>query len=219
VSDSSTVTLNSEDGSADAGAPKVDLSSGTVTAASEGEIFEYSVKFINGVPVATDGNVTISGFDTKVDRLVIKSDSLPAGFGKSNLLDTAGVDVTTDTDGSTRIDFGANADGSSSYLILSGVSDKDLTSIDLVFEVVSPTVVGTQVDIDSASITAADEAETFVYDASWDGDEIVGSDGNVTITGFSLTSDKLVILTGGGVPSGYDRSQFENNSMYSTNCC
>ena len=28
-----------------------------------GEIFEYSVKFLNGVPVAIDGNATITNFD------------------------------------------------------------------------------------------------------------------------------------------------------------
>ena len=51
------------------------------------------------------------------------------------------------------------------------------------------------IDIDSASISASADAETFVYDASWDGDEVVGSDGNVTISGFNLSSDKIVILS------------------------
>ena len=58
VSDS--VTINTSTDAADAGAPTVDLSSGTVTAADAGEIFEYSVKFLNGVPVAIDGEVTVS---------------------------------------------------------------------------------------------------------------------------------------------------------------
>ena len=212
ISDSSSVVVNAEAGDADAGAPVIDLESGTVTAAAAGEVFEYSVKFINGVPVANDGEVVINGFDVKVDKLIIKSDSLPSGYGKGSLLSTSGVDVTTDASGGTRIDFGANADGSSGSITLSDVSDTDLTTIDLVFEIVSPTVVGTQVDIDSASITATADSETFVYDASWDGDEVVGSDGDVTISGFSLSSDKLVILTGGSIPSGYDRSEFENNS-------
>ena len=212
VSDSSSVVINSVDEAADAGAPVVDLSSGTVSAAEAGEVFEYSVKFINGVPVATDGNVTIEGFDPKVDRLIIKSDSLSAGYGKTSLLSTEGVDVTTDTSGSTRIDFGQDADGSSGSITLGGVEDADLSSVDLIFEVVAPTVVGTQVDIDSASVTATADAETFVYDASWDGDEVVGSDGDVTISGFNLSSDKLVILTSGNIPNGYDKSQFENNS-------
>ena len=212
VSDSSSVTVAALDEAADAGRPVVDLSSGSVSASDAGEVFEYSVKFINGVPVATDGEVTIDGFDAKVDRLVIKSDSLPSGYGKESLLSTVGVDVTTDTSGGTRIDFGSNADGSSGYVILNGVDDADLSSIDLVFEIVSPTVVGSQVDIDSATIAASSDSETFVYDANWDGDEVVGSDGDVTITGFSLASDKLVILTSGSIPSGYDRSEFENNS-------
>ena len=169
VSDSSSVSLSAIDEAADDGRPVVDLSSGSVTAAEAGEVFEYSVKFINGIPVATDGEVTIDGFDAKVDRLVIKSDSLPSGYGKESLLNTAGVDVTTDTSGGTRIDFGTNADGNSGYIVLNGVSDSDLSSIDLIFEIVSPTVVGTQVDIDSAAVTASSDAETFVYDANWDG--------------------------------------------------
>ena len=81
VSDSSSVIINSVDEAADSGAPVVDLSSGNVSAAAAGEIFEYSVKFINGVPVATDGNVTIDGFDPKVDRLVIISVCLSSGYG------------------------------------------------------------------------------------------------------------------------------------------
>ena len=107
------------------------------------------------------------------------------------MLSTEGVDVTTDTSGSTRIDFGKNADGSSGSITLGGVEDADLSSVDLIFEVVAPTVVGTQVDIDSDSVAASADAETFVYDASWDGDEVVGSDGDVTISGFNLSSDKL----------------------------
>ena len=39
------VTINTSSDAADAGAPKVDLSSGTVAASDAGEIFEYSVKF------------------------------------------------------------------------------------------------------------------------------------------------------------------------------
>ena len=106
----------------------MDLSSGTVTAAAAGEIFEYSVEFLNGVPVATDGDVTISGFDAAVDRLVIKTESLPSGYAKSSLIsgNTAGVDVTQSiTD--TRIDFGANSAGDSGSITLSGITDSDLS--------------------------------------------------------------------------------------------
>ena len=52
----------------------------------------------------------------------------------------------------------------------------------------------TRVDIDSGASLAASSSETFVYDASWDGDEVVGSDGDVTITGFSLADDKIIVL-------------------------
>ena len=210
VSDSSSVSITTADEEADEGSPKVDLSSGTVEASSDGEVFEYSVKFANGVPVASDGDVTINNFDIATDRIVIKTESLPSGYGKSNLTETVGVDVTTGID-STRIDFGSDASGTSGSITLAGVSDSTLNTINLTFEIVAPTAVGSQVDIDSDTVAATSDAETFVYDASWDGDEVVGADGNVTITGFSLANDKLIIL-GSGIPNGYDRSQFEANT-------
>ena len=71
-------------------------------------IFEYSVKFLNGVPVAIDGNATITNFDAAIDKIVIKTETLPEGFAKSSLLSAAGVDVTTGID-STRIDFAVNS--------------------------------------------------------------------------------------------------------------
>jgi hypothetical protein len=210
VSDASLVTVTTLDEAADAGSPKVDLSSGSVASTSAGEIFEYSVKFENGVPVAIDGAVTITGFDVAIDKLVLKTESLPSGYGKTNLLSTTGVDVTTGID-ETRIDFGKDISGNSGSIIIDGLSDKDLATIDLVFEISSPSISGNRVDIDASTATASADAETFVYDASWDGDEVVGSDGNVTISGFNLTSDKIIIL-GASIPSGYDRSQFEANS-------
>ena len=210
VSDSSLVNVTTLNEAADAGSPKIDLSSGSVASTSAGEIFEYSVKFENGVPVAIDGAVTITGFDAAIDKIVLKTESLPSGYGKTNLLSTTGVDVTTGID-ETRIDFGSDVAGNSGSIVIDGFSDTTLSTIDLTFEISSPSISGTRVDIDSSSVTAANDNETFVYDASWDGDEVVGSDGNVTISGFSLASDKLIIL-GASIPSGYDRSQFETNS-------
>ena len=208
VSDS--VTINTSTDAADAGAPTVDLSSGTVTAADAGEIFEYSVKFLNGVPVAIDGEVTISGFDAAVDKIVLKTETLPAGYAKDSLLNTTGVDVTTGID-DTRIDFGASASGESGSIVLSGVADADLSSIDLTFSISSPAISGTRVDIDGAAITAAADSETFVYDAVASESNVVGSDGDVTISGFSLADDKIIVL-GSGITNGYDLSQFKANA-------
>jgi hypothetical protein len=202
------VTINTSSASADAGAPKVDLSSGTVAASDAGEIFEYSVKFLNGVPVAIDGEVTITGFDVAVDKLVIKTETLPAGYGKGNLLNTSGVDVTTGID-DTRIDFGASASGESGSIVLSGVSDADLSSVDVTFSISSPAISGARVNIDSgATLTAAADSETFVYDAVASGSNVVGSDGDVIISGFNLSDDKIIVL-GSGITNGYDLSQFK----------
>ena len=201
------VTINTSSDAADAGAPVVDLSSGNVTAADAGEIFEYSIKFLNGVPVAIDGDVNISGFDVEVDKIVLKSETLPAGYAKDNLLNTTGVDVTTGID-ETRIDFGAGASGESGSIVLAGISDTDLSSIDLTFSISSPAISGTRVDIDTDTIAASSDNETFVYDAVASGSDVVGSDGNVTISGFSLANDKIIVL-GSGITSGYDLSQFK----------
>jgi len=210
VSDSSSVVINTANEAADAGSPRIDLSSGSVTSSSAGEIFEYSVKFLNGVPVAIDGNATITNFDAAIDRIVIKTETLPAGFAKDSLLSTSGVDVTTGID-STRIDFGVNADGSSGSIVIDGVDDADLSSIDLIFSISSPAISGTRVDIDSSSVTASTDSETFVYDAVASGNDVVGSDGNVTISGFDLSTDKIIVL-GSGIASGYDLVQFESSS-------
>ena len=131
VSDSSTVVINTSDEAADAGSPVIDLSSGSVASSSAGEIFEYSVKFLNGVPVAIDGNATITNFDAAIDRIVIKTETLPAGYSKDrSYYQHLGVDVTTGID-STRIDFGVNADGNSGSIDIEGVDSADLSSIDL----------------------------------------------------------------------------------------
>ena len=212
VSDSSSVVINTFDGAADAGSPKVDLSSGTVTASDAGEIFEYSVKFLNGVPVAIDGEVTITGFDSATDRIVIKTEGLPEGYTGTSLINTNGVSVTEGIT-STRIDFGVDAGGSSGSITIDGVVDSTLGTIDLVFEVSPPAISGTRIDIETATdVTATADNETFVYNAAWDGDEVAGSDGNVTISGFSLANDKVIIL-GASIPLGYDRSQFESNTL------
>ena len=210
VSDSSSVVINTADEAADAGSPRIDLSSGSVTSSSAGEIFEYSVKFLNGVPVAIDGNATIANFDPVIDRIIIKTETLPAGYAKDSLLSTAGIDVTTGID-STRIDFGVNADGNSGSIVIEGVDDADLSSIDLTFSISSPAISGTRVDIDSLNVTATADSETFVYDALASGNDVVGSDGNVTISGFDLSTDKIIVL-GSGIANGYDLSRFESSS-------
>jgi len=212
VSDSSTVVINTADEAADAGSPVIDLSSGSVASSSAGEIFEFSVKFLNGVPVAIDGNTSITNFDAAIDRILIKTETLPAGYSKEDLLSTLGVDVTTGIN-STRIDFGVNADGNSGSIDIEGVADADLSSIDLTFSISSPAISGSRVDIDTSSVTASADAETFVYDATSSGSDVVGADGNVTISGFDLSTDKIIIL-GSGIANGYDLSRFEANESH-----
>ena len=209
VSDSSSVVIKTVDEAADAGRPVTDLSSGSVTATDAGEVFEYSVRFENGVPVAIDGDVTINGFDAATDRIVLKTEGLPSGYSKGTLLTTDGVDVAPGIS-NLLIAFGPNASGSSGSITIEGVTK--LADVDLVFSVSSPSIKGDRVDIDSgASLAASSSSETFVYDASWDGDEVVGSDGDVTITGFSLADDKIIVL-GASIPLGYESTEFSGNS-------
>jgi hypothetical protein len=211
VSDSSSVVINTSTDAADAGSPKIDLSNGSVASTSVGEIFEYSVKFLNGAPVAIDGDTTITNFDVAIDKIVIKTEALPDGYAKSSLLNSAGVDVTTGIN-STRIDFAVNSDGNSGSIQIDGIDDADLSSIDLTFSISSPAISGTRVDIDSVTVTASTDSETFVYDAVASGSDVVGSDGNVTISGFDIATDKIIVL-GSGIASGYDLSKFEASTL------
>ena len=81
----------------------------------------------------------------------------------------------------------------------------------MIFSISSPAISGTRVDIDGAAITAAADSETFVYDAVASESNVVGSDGDVTISGFSLADDKIIVL-GSGITNGYDLSQFKANA-------
>ena len=88
--DLSEVTISSEEGAADTtvtdggatDSDAVDLSSGTVEATSANDTFEYTVKFVDGSPVALDGNVTIDGFNTNYDKIIIKAELYPCRFHK-----------------------------------------------------------------------------------------------------------------------------------------
>ena len=85
-------------------------------------------------------------------------------------------------------------------ITIDGVTDDTLGTIDLIFEISSPAISGTRVDIEAGTdVTASSDNETFVYNAAWDGDEVSGSDGDVTISGFSLANDKIIIL-GASIP-------------------
>ena len=55
------------------------------------------------------------------------------------------------------------------------------------------------------------DSETFVYDAVASGNDVVGSDGNVTISGFDLSTDKIIVL-GSGIAAGYDLSRFKSSA-------
>ena len=123
--------------------------------------------------------------------MVIKTETLPEGFAKARLLSAAGVDVTTGID-STRIDFAVNSAGNSGSIVIDGVDSSDLSLIDLTFSISSPAISGTRVDIDSASVTATADDETFVYDAVASVNDVVGYDCDVTMEGFDKSSDKLL---------------------------
>ena len=87
-----------------------------------------------------------------------------------------------------------------------------MSLIDLTFSISSPAILGTRIDIDSSSVTATSESETFVYDAVASGSDVVGSDGDVTISGFSLSNDKIIVL-GSGISNGYDLSRFKSSAV------
>ena len=219
--DLSTISISAKDGAANdtsstaASSGSSDLSSGTVTATTSPEAYVYEVKFVDGSPVAIDGNVTIKGFDVANDTITLQASSIPAGFAKSSLLTAAGVDVVSSTiDNSTTIYFAPDASGTSGSITLDGVVDADLSSITI--SVLSGSVTSDGVDLSSGSnielgtddLTAQAGAENFVFDATYASSTISGSDGPITITGFDQSKDKLVILAS-DMPVGYDLADFK----------
>jgi hypothetical protein len=220
--DLSSVSISAAAGSAnDASASPVtgqeDLSEGTVTATSSAEAFVYEIKFVDGVPVAIDGDVTIKDFDAASDTLTLQAASVPSGFGKSSLLSLAssGVEIVTSTiDNKTTIYFAPDSSGTSGSITFDGIVDADLSSITL--NILSGSVDSSGSDLSSGSnielgtddLTAQSSAENFVFDASYASSTLSGSDGPLTLSGFDQANDKLVILAS-NMPVGYDLNDFK----------
>ena len=221
-SDLSTITISAADGAAnDASASPItgelDLSEGTVNASDDAEAFVCEIKFVDGVPVAIDSDVTIQGFDVDNDTLTLQAASVPSGFAKSSLLSTDGVDVVSSTiDNKTTIYFAPDSSGKSGSITLDGIVDADLSSITI--SVLSGSVDSSGTDLSSGSnielgtdnLTAQTDAENFVFDATYSSTDttISGTDGPVTITGFDQSNDKIVILAS-AMPVGYDLADFK----------
>ena len=174
--DLSTISMSALDGAANdassssAGNGSSDLSSGTVTATDAAEAYVYEVKFVDGSPVAIDGDVTIKNFDPATDTLTLQAASVPAGFAKSSLLTASNVDVVASTiDNKTTIYFGPDASGTSGSITLDGIVDADLSSITI--SVLSGSVDSGGVDLSSGSnielgtdnLTAQTESENFIF--------------------------------------------------------
>jgi hypothetical protein len=220
--DLSSISISAADGSAnDTSTSPVtgeeDLSEGTVTATSAAEAFVYEIKFVDGVPVAIDGDVTIKDFDAASDTITLQAASVPSGFGKSSLLSLAssGVEIVTSTiDNKTTIYFAPDSSGTSGSITFDGIVDADLSSITL--NILSGSVDSSGSDLSSGSnielgtddLTAQSSAENFVFDASYASSTLSGSDGPLTITGFDQANDKLVILAS-DMPVGYDLNDFK----------
>jgi hypothetical protein len=218
--DLSTVSLSAADGAANDSSVSTstggtDLSSGTVAATSSADAFVYEIKFVDGSPVAIDGEVTITGFDPVNDTLTLQASSVPSGFGKSSLLTASGVDVVSSTvDNTTTIFFAPDSSGASGSIVLDGIVDADLDTLNI--KILSGSVSSGGTDISSGSnieigtddLTAQSAAENFVFDASYASSTISGVDGPITITGFDQANDTIVILSS-AMPVGYDLDDFK----------
>ena len=218
--DLSTVSLSAADGAANDSSVSTstggtDLSSGTVAATSSADAFVYEIKFVDGSPVAIDGEVTITGFDPANDTLTLQASSVPSGFGKSSLLTASGVDVVSSTvDNTTTIFFAPDSSGASGSIVLDGIVDADLDTLNI--KILSGSVSSGGTDISSGSnieigtddLTAQSAAENFVFDASYASSTISGVDGPITITGFDQANDTIVILSS-AMPVGYDLDDFK----------
>ena len=220
--DLSEIQISAEEGEADTtvtggdtSTDAVDLSSGTVDATNGNDVFEYTIKFVDGAPVAIDGNITINDFNTNYDKLILKAESVPSGYSKTSLLSTANVDiVASNFDNTTTIFFAPDDNGSSSSITFNGINDENLSSIGI--EIQSGTVTatttidlstGTNVELGTDDVTASSDAENFIFDATYADSTFVGNDGPLTITGFDQANDRIVILAA-DTPVGYSEGQF-----------
>ena len=217
--DLSTITISAEEGSANdssASAPGgTDLESGTVAATSSADAFVYEVKFVDGSPVAIDGEVIITDFDAANDTLTLQAATAPSGFSKTSLLTAANVDITTNSiENYTLISFAPDASGSSGSIRLDGIVDADLSSLNI--NIISGAVSssgpdlsdGSNIELDTTDLTAQADAENFVFDATYADSTLTGDDGPLTITGFDQSKDKIVILAS-SLPVGYDLDDFK----------
>ena len=220
--DLSEIQISAEEGEADStvaggdtSTDAVDLSSGTVDATSGNDVYEYTIKFVDGAPVAIDGNITINDFNTSYDKLILKAESVPSGYSKTSLLSTANVDVVSSSfDNSTTIFFAPDDNGSSSSITFNGINDEDLSSIGIEIQSGSVTATttidlstGTNVELGTDDVTASSDAENFIFDATYADSTFVGNDGPLTITGFDQANDRIVILAA-DTPVGYSEGQF-----------
>ena len=220
--DLSEIQISAEEGEADAtvtggdtSTDAVDLSSGTVDATSGNDVYEYTIKFVDGAPVAIDGNITINDFNTNYDKLILKAESVPSGYSKTSLLSTANVDVVSSNfDNTTTIFFAPDDNGSSSSITFNGINDEDLSSIGIEIQSGSVTATttidlstGTNVELGTDDVTASSDAENFIFDATYADSTFVGNDGPLTITGFDQANDRIVILAA-DTPVGYSEGQF-----------
>ena len=220
--DLSEIQISAEEGEADAtvtggdtSTDAVDLSSGTVDATSGNDVYEYTIKFVDGAPVAIDGNITINNFNTSYDKLILKAESVPSGYSKTSLLSTANVDIVSSSfDNTTTIFFAPDDNGSSSSITFNGINDEDLSSIGIEIQSGSVTATttidlstGTNIELGTDDVTASSDAENFIFDATYADSTFVGNDGPLTITGFDQANDRIVILAA-DTPVGYSEGQF-----------
>ena len=217
--DLSSISISAEEGSANdssaSTAGGVDLSSGTVSATNSADAFVYEIKFVNGAPVAIDGEVVINDFNASSDTLTLQAASVPTGFTKNSLLSAEGVDVTSNTiDNYTLISFAPDSSGASGSIKINGIVDADLSSLNI--NILSGSVSsasslgsGSSIELGTTDLTAQSDAENFVFDATYASSTISGDDGPVTITGFDQTNDKIVILAS-NMPVGYDLDDFKS---------
>ena len=134
---------------------------------------------------------------TNYDKIIIKAESIPAGFTKNSLLTAANVDIVGSSfDNTTTIFFAPDSDGTSNSITINGVNDDDLSSLSIEISSGSVTVTttidlstGTNVELGTDDVTATSEAENFIFDATYSGGTFIGSDGPLTITGFDQAND------------------------------
>ena len=107
----------------------INLSSGNVTATAAADSFVFEFKMVGGRATTVDGEVTISGFDAAMDKLVFEDTGAGTVLTEAQFKALPGVSISENPfSNRTSISFDPN-NGTAGSVTLTGILDSALATI------------------------------------------------------------------------------------------